>query len=467
MEIPRPLSLDQWDARYRELSDAGLREPWYGGPLRRHLERAGDRRLRSLSFDSSSAALRLWNFLLSEEDRLRQARASGRRLVGAMKDLGTVPVLATAFPSLTTFYLDGSWWIPCLMEGGGAALCEADRLGICDSFCPVRAVLGAFVTGDHFPRPDLMICSVGATCDDLTAVAQRVEGLGHPVFWWEVPHRRAPDPGEDCVTLPGGGVAAAPQVALVREELGNVLAALGGLAGCIASEGALVAAIARANRVRGMIRRLRELVYGAPVCPLPALEMLICEMLAIHFCSDQEECLEVLGEVLREVEGRVECRQGVLDEGAAKVFWVNPVADLRAMNVLEQCGGRLCGSEFLFAHALDDVPTDCEPLDALARSALADPMVGSCGERASRVCRDAARFGAEAMVISRIPGASHCAFEGELLGRRVEAAIGIPVVEVEIPSVGDALEASLRTRIEALVETARSRRLAARQEGMA
>ena len=48
---------------------------------------------------------------------------------------------------------------------------------------------------------------------------------------------------------------------------------------------------------------------------------------------------------------------------AVGVFWVNPVADLRVMNVLEACGGRLCGTEFLFTHALD-------PLDERARHRL-------------------------------------------------------------------------------------------------
>ena len=45
-------------------------------------------------------------------------------------------------------------------------------------------------------------------------------------------------------------------------------------------------------------------------------------------------------------------------------------------------------------------------------TALADPMVGPASERAERICRDAGAVGAEAMVVSRIPGASHCASEG-------------------------------------------------------
>ena len=67
----------------------------YGGPLGRHVD-DGDTRLLKLRFDNSPAALRLWNFLLTEEDRLRAARDAGKKLVGTMKDLGTVPVMAYA-----------------------------------------------------------------------------------------------------------------------------------------------------------------------------------------------------------------------------------------------------------------------------------------------------------------------------------------------------------------------------------
>ena len=54
-------------------------------------------------------------------------------------------------------------------------------------------MLGAFQTEAHFPIPGLLTCSVGATCDDLSAIAQRLEGMGHPIVWWEIPHRRDPD----------------------------------------------------------------------------------------------------------------------------------------------------------------------------------------------------------------------------------------------------------------------------------
>jgi len=449
--LPR-ITLDQWDRRYAELRDAGLREPFYGGPLRRHVEE-GDRRLLKLRMDGSAAALRLWNFLLTEEDRLHRARAEGKKIVGAMKDLGTVPVMAFSLPDVVAFYPDGAWWTPCMMESGDGLLRIADGLGIDESFCPVRAMLGAFVNRAHFPIPGLLTCSVGATCDDLSAIAQRLEDLAGPILWWEMPHRRRAEPGEDAVLLPGGFTAPAGQVALVRSELGRVREALEAYAAEPLSDERLAAGIRRANRVRRLLAELRRLAFTADRCPVPALEMLIAEMLAIHFCSDRQESAEVLQELLGEVKRRVEAGAGVLPADAVRVFWVNPVADLRVMNLLEDVGGRVCGTEYMFCHALDPIPEDLPPMEALARIALADPMVGSPADRAERICADARRFGAQAVVISRIPGASHCALEGAVIKEIVAERIGLCVVEVEVPPITDAIEPTLRTRLEALVES--------------
>jgi hypothetical protein len=112
----------------------------------------------------------------------------------------------------------------------------------------------------------------------------------------------------------------------------------------------------------------------------------------------------------------------------------------------------------MFCHALDLIPEDLDPMEALARMALADPMVGSSSDRARRVCRDAAAFGAEAVVISRIPGASHCAWEGLVIRDTIDATLGLPATEIEVPPISDALFPALRTRLEALVETVRQRR---------
>jgi len=453
----RQISLEEWDRRYDRLRKEGLAEPAYGGPLGRHVA-DGDTRLLKLRFDDSPAALRLWNFLLTEEDRLRAARESGKKLVGTMKDLGTVPVMAYSLDNLVAFYPDGAWWIPCVMELNTGLLQIADSLGIDESFCPVRAMLGAFVTEAYFPLPDLLTCSVGATCDDFSAIAQRLNGLGHPILWWEIPHRRQADPGEQAVTLPGGVSAPKSQIDFVQSELLRVRTALEELAGRSLDDQLLARGIARANRVRDLLAQLRHLAFTASLCPMPALEMLIAEMLAIHFCSDQDEAILVLAELLEEVNRRVAAGVGHLSIDAARIFWVNPVADLQAMNLLEDCGGRICGTEYLFTHALDPIPTTLPPMEALAQMALADPMVGSSFDRAARIVADIRRFRAEAVIVSRIPGASHCALEGEIIGRIVREECGLPVLEVEVPSITDATQATLCTRLEALVETVKDRR---------
>ena len=75
---PEKITLAEWDRRYAELQAAGLTQPDYGGPLGRHVD-DGDLRLLKLRLDNSAASLRLWNFLLSEEDRFAATspRASG------------------------------------------------------------------------------------------------------------------------------------------------------------------------------------------------------------------------------------------------------------------------------------------------------------------------------------------------------------------------------------------------------
>lgn len=454
---PDQIDLAEWDRRYGQLPPDLLREAGDLHPLG-HFVDEGDWRLRDLRFDDSLASLSLWNLLLSESSRLFRAKREGQVIIGAMKDLGTVPILAYALPETVSFYPDGAWWVPCIMQRSTRDLDEADRLGIDESFCPVRAMLGAFVTQLHFPKPDLLICSVGATCDDFSAIAQRLESMGFPILWWEIPPRREAGADEEAVTLPGDGRAPASQVAFVHGELQRVRQAIEQATGRKLTDERLAAGIRTANQIRRQLRELRELTFTAPRCPLPALELLIAEMLAIHYCSSRDLTIRVYGQLLEEVRRRVAAGTGVLKADAVRVYWVNPVADLRAMNLLEECGGRLCGTDFMFCHAIDEIPEDLEPMEALARTALADPMVGSCGQRADRICREARELRAEAVVVSRIPGASHCAAEGRVIRERLTASLGVPVVEIEVPPLSDAVRQAVRNRLEAMIETALARR---------
>ncbi len=108
--------------------------------------------------------------------------------------------------------------------------------------------------------------------------------------------------------------------------------ALESLRGQTLDDARLAAGIGRANRVRSLLAELRRLAYTASPCPLPALEMLIAEMLAIHFCSDQAEAAAVLEELLAEVQRPGPRRRGRLG-GAG------------GAGVLGQSGGRPAGDE--------------------------------------------------------------------------------------------------------------------------
>jgi len=393
-------------------------------------------RLFKLAYHLSPASHDLWNFLMTEEARLHDARTEGKTIVGAMKDLGTVPVLTDAFDSAVAFYPDGAWWLPCFKEQQTRLLAAADAAGIGDGFCPVRAMLGAFELKCHFPIPDLLFCSTGATCDDFKAIAQRLVERGHAIHFWQMPHVRDADDGEASIRLPNGRRVPTVLVDAVEAELAKLTQTLSTHLGEAMTDAKLRGAIHRSNRVRNLLSRIRN-------GNLPSLERLICEMLAIHYCSDYALCENVLANLVLEGE-----RPREPPPVLKPIYWINPVADIWAMNVLEDAGGRLCGTDFMFTHALTPLDETLPPLRSLAEMALQDPMAAPTSARMQACIRDAQRLHAKGIIVSRIPGASHCAFEMSALERMTE----LPVLEIEIASVTDAYAPSLLTRIQAFIE---------------
>jgi len=194
------IDFESWNAEFRRFgaeAKTALSSPAKGGPVMPVLstpqcfvELEGNLRLRSLRFDNSLASLRLWSFLLSENDRLVASRRAGKKIIGTLKDLGTIPVIVYSSSRAVAFYPDGAWWIPCLMEMSEGLLRIADAAGFGDEVCPVRATLAAFLNQAHFPTPDLLVAAAGACCDDMSCVMQRVADLGLPMVWWELPYRR-------------------------------------------------------------------------------------------------------------------------------------------------------------------------------------------------------------------------------------------------------------------------------------
>lgn len=457
IEKLKRITLGEWDGIYEREINNKFPFPWYCKRLSEYLNE-GDYRLKNLSFDDSLASFHLWNFLLSEYERLSRAKQDGKRIIGVMKDLGTVPVMCYSAPNVSAFYPDGAWWIPCIMEMSDKLFHIADSLGADEHFCPVRAMLGAFVNKEHFPIPDFSICSVGATCDDFSAIAQMTNNLGHDIFWWEIPHRRKPNRDEVSVILPGGFHAPLSQIEFVEQEMGRIREHLSKYLGMTLSDDLIRSGIKKINRIRGKFDEIRLLTFTSESAPIPSLELQIIEMLAIHFCSDIDETEIILDEFLTLIKNRIDKKIGFSEKDAVKIFWINPVADLRSMNMLDDLGGRICGSDFLFCHALDQIPENELPMRSLAMCAIADPMVGAASDRALRIVSDIARFGSEAVLFSKIPGASHCAAEGEIIEEYLRNKLDIPVAEIEIPAICDCLDPNITVRLEALLECAKERR---------
>ena len=408
--------------------------PSYQGPIARHAE-TGDVRLFRLAYHLSPASHDLWNFLMTEEERLHDARAEGKTIVGAMKDLGTVPIVVDAFANAVAFYPDGAWWLPCFKEQQTRLLDTVDALGIGDGFCPVRAMLGAFELKCHFPIPDLLFCSTGATCDDFKAIAQRLVERGHAIHFWQMPHVRDAEDGEDSIRLPNGRCVPVALQDVVESELAKIVQSLSTRLGEAMTDEKLHNAIRRSNRVRALLSRIRN-------SNLPSLERLICEMLAIHYCSDYALCEKILTQLADESDTLPP------PTTLKPVYWINPAADIRAMNLLEDAGGRLCGTDFMFTHALTPLDETAPPLRSLAEMALQDPMAAPTSERMRMCAQDAECLHAQGIIVSRIPGASHCAFEAPVLERMT----GLPVLEIEVAPLTDAYAPSLLTRLRAFTE---------------
>ena len=62
------------------------------------------------------------------------------------------------------------------------------------------------------------------------------------------------------------------------------------------------------------------------------------------------------------------------------------------------------------------------------------------------------------MPFPKTPRPLHCAHEGKRISEQVSQKLSVPCIEIEIPSLTDAFAPALRTRIEALVETAKAKK---------
>ena len=420
----------------------------------------GDILLRRLKFDSSLAALRLWAFIFSEKDRLFLAKEEGWKIFAAMKDLGPVPVLAYAVPESLTFYADELWWAPCFAEESHL-LDEAAKLGAGEELCFVRAALGAMVTLEYFPPPDLCIAGVGACCDDFSAVMQLIESLGYPTHWWEMAarfDRSAPIVSEKFLTSAGGSEFQESALAFVAGQLRGVVKRLEEVSGKKITEKMLEESRAKFNDIRQKVAMLRDLVYGAKRPPLPGLEMMLIEFIAIHACSEPEEAVHVLDDLLTVVRQRLGSGASPLGPDPVRVFWATPPTDTSLITLLEDLGGCLAGTEYMISHSFYQLSTDRPVVEAVAENCMDDPMTGSAAFRANRIVEGARKYGAEGVIISGISGASHCPYDEGAIADAVRKELDIPILSFDVPYSPKRLNEQVVNRMQGFIELLQKRR---------
>ena len=451
--MPDGLTLAAWDAEF-EARCGETRDSYrarYGRVEQRtylhppsHWAAQGDRRLARLRYDPDPASLGLCSLIESQTERLHARAADGARVVAAMKDLSVLPVFLAGLDDVVCFYADMAYMQPCTSEDARFLTLATER-GFDDTFCDVRAVVGALADGEYWPRPDLCVGAVGACCDDFSACMQHVASMGFRTHFWEVPHV---------------GEGYAPRdLRFVAEELARVRDALESLLGQRIQDDQLRENIRAVNVLRGHARRIRDLAYRRDAAPLPALECLLVEAIPSDLASDLDAARELLARVEALCVGRVERGEHAVDPDAVRLMMVTPSMDLTLQNVLEDLGARVTGTEYMMGHAYRVLDETRPPLEALAENTLQNPMIGSAARRARLIGDEAARRGAEGVVLVSFFGASHCAFEGRIIEHEVRARLGLPTVVLNCQTVSHALPEALRNRLEAFIETVRGRRV--------
>ncbi len=308
-----------------------------------------------------------------------------------MKDLGTVPVMAYALPNLVAFYPDGAWWMPVhhgtehgLTSPSPTRWASATPSARCAP-CSARSS-----TGRIFPARTCSSAASGrrATISPPSPSACRVWGIPSTGGRSRTAASRARTSRRS--PCPAASPRPRAQVDFVRGQLSGYPHAVERAGGQELDDARLRAGIRHANRVRRVLARAAPArLYGHALPAAGAGDAHRRDAGHPLLLAIARNRLLVLEELLaRSAPAGGRRTRACCRAEAARIFWVNPVADLRAMNLLEDCGGRLCGTEYLFCHALDAIPEDLPPLEALAQMALADPMVGPAADRAERICRE-------------------------------------------------------------------------------
>jgi benzoyl-CoA reductase/2-hydroxyglutaryl-CoA dehydratase subunit BcrC/BadD/HgdB len=459
--IPKKINLAAWSKQFDQIPDEVIKRYKYynNGEWGIYLSPPatfmvyGARELNSLKFDNSFEALRMWGFVFNETERLFRAHQINKKVIATMGDLGAVPVLVLSFPDCVPFYPECTWWTPFFKEST-ELLDTASKLGMPEATCFSRVVVSAFYKKSYFPKPDLLIASTGASCDDYSCVMQAIEDMSNEVMWIEIPYRKNPDlflnkPKQQIFEKTKQGLPY-PKVMeeyLIREYQ-RIWQRLFRLTG-VNNPHRLAETIKKVNQLRSLVAEIKELNARAAIAPLPALELMTIEFGNLYGYADFDEWLDIIQMMRDMVRQRVEKGIGILKKDAIPIAWVTPSADPYLLNLVEDLGCRVVATEYVINQAMVQIEEDVEPMKALARSFINASLIGTTEQRVETIKEMIANKIIRGVLITNMLGASHCAMETRIM----EKLLGdVPVLSIDVPAPSGITQ-QIRTRIEAFVET--------------
>ena len=455
MDEAKQIDFREWHELFKKAPDEAVEDTRYF----RHLPEAewsqylfppsthnvyGNRLLGKLKFDNSLASLRMWGYVMSEGERIYRARQAGMKVAAVMGDLGAVPPLIYSFGRVAVFYPDCLWWTPFMMESR-VLFEEAGELGLGDDCCFVRASLGAFSKRAYFPKPDVAVATIGATCDDMAAVISEAEFLGNEIFYFELPHRDdfSIDQSRMKEFLTG-------QYRRLTEKLKEVFQTE-------FSEVSFFRTVKKVNRVRSLIREMKNILAEAEFNPMGGVEMMNAEFAALSYYGDLDECILCLRDMRDEMLRRKEAGEGYSGQ-EVRILWITPPADPLLMNYIEGLGGRIVGSEYLINQTTPLIAESGDPCEALAGAHLAGSLMGSSDYRVESIIHELERTKAEGAIISGVFGSSHCPYETRPIMDALRKR-GIPVLSFDVVAPGKKkLQSQIFNRMEAFMEALKRRK---------
>ncbi len=459
--LPKKIDLNVWSRQFEEIAMEVIKrykyynnEEWgiYLSPPATFMV-YGARELKRLKFDNSFEVLRMWGFVFNETERLFRARQINKKVIATMGDLGTVPVLVLSFPDCVPFYPECLWWTPFFKEST-ELLDTASKLGLPEATCFSRVVAAAFYKKSYFPRPDLIIASTGASCDDYSCVMQNIEDMGYDVMWVEIPYRRSLEfflakPRQQELEKTKYGLVYVKRLEdYLVKEYHRIWQALFKLTG-VNNPHRFIETIKRVNRLRNLVSEIKRMNAEAEIAPLPALEMMTIEFGNLYGYADFDEWLAIVEMMHNMVKSRVEKGIGVLKKDALPIAWVTPSADPYLLNLVEDLGCRVIETEYVINQAMVQIEEDIEPFRALARSFINASLIGATEDRVKNIKEKIAKGLIKGVLITNMLGASHCAMETRI----IEKLLGdVPVLSIDVPAPFGITQ-QIKTRIEAFVET--------------